>query len=217
MCALGALFSAGIAAVTYFVAGDSLGGARVGASAVVGALAFYGVLSSPRRVSDSQRIGEARESPLVAASAAACLAVTGSRPRTVLLLRPRGPTLASAMKEAGRRILLGTRVDRALEASARTLASYSAVAVFRGLSTFTPEGIGQGEEEALGLAASSDLARETKLPMMMTACFFTPILLVLYAVFSHTYGATDLAELAAVEFIVLDLAFSLSASERSGP
>ena len=201
--------------LTWSVTGDALGEARDAVALAVGALVFYFVLSFPRRLADSQRIAEARESPLLSASAAACLAVTGSRSRTIVFMRPRDPTLRAGMKEAGRKILLGTRADRALESSAQSLVSYTAAAVFRGLGAFAPEGVEQGDEEAQGLALSTDLSRETKVPMLMTVCFFTPILLILYAVFSHTYGASDLAELASLEFIVLDLAFFLSAAERS--
>lgn len=179
-----------------------------------GALFFYFVLSTPRRLADGQRLAEARESPLLSASAAACLAVTGSRPRTILLARPRDPGLESRLNEAGRRILLGAGVETALESSARSLVSYSAAAAFKGLATLAPEGVEQRDEEATSMAASTDLSRETKVPMLMTVCFFTPILLILYAVFSHTYGAADLAELSSLEFIVLDLAFFLGAAER---
>ena len=217
MAGVSAALSAGGALLTWAVTGDALGQARDAVAAVVGALAFYFVLSAPRRLADSQRLAEARESPLLSASAAACLAVTGSRPRTIVLMRPRDPALQASLKEAAREVLLGTRVDRALESSARLLVSYTAASAFRGLAAFIPEGVEQGDEEAEGLAASSDLSQETKVPMIMTACFFTPILLVLYAVFSHAYGAADLAELASLEFIVLDLAFFLGAAERNRP
>jgi len=209
-----AAMSGGTTQLTWTVTGESLGEARGVVALVVGALVFYVVLSAPRRLADGQRLSEARESPVLWASAAACLAVTGSRPRTIILLRPRGQSLTASLKEAGRQILLGTRVDRALENSSRNLVSYSAASAFRGLAAFTPEGVEQGDEEVRGLDASSDLSTETKIPMLMTVCFFTPILLVLYAVFSHTYSAADLAELASLEFIVLDLAFFLTASER---
>jgi len=213
--ALAVAVSAVAALLTRTITGEALGEGRDGAAVVVGALVFYFVLTAPRRMADSQRLAEARESPSLSASAAACLAVTGSRPRTILLLRPRDPVLTANLREAGRKILLGNRADKALESSAQNLVSYSALAAFKGLGSFTPEGVAQGDDEAQGLATSSDLSRETKVPMLMTVCLFTPILLILYAVFSHTYGAVSLAELASLEFIVLDLAFSLSAAERN--
>lgn len=214
--ALGAATAAAAGGATAVVVGGSLGQARDTVAAVVAALVLYIVLSTPRRLIDGQRVAQARESPMLSASAAACLAVTGSRPRTLILLKARDRSLASAVREGGRRVLLGTRVDRAVEAPARSLASYSASAALRGVASFRPKGIYQGDEETRGLASSSDLSRETKVPMLMTVCFFTPILLVIYAVFSHLYGASELAELASFEFIVVDLAFYMSAGER-GP
>lgn len=212
---LAALAAAGGALLTWLVTGEALGDTKGAAALVVAGLVFYFVVSTPRRLSDSQRLAEARGSPLLSASAAACLAVTGSRPRTILLMRPREPALEGPLKEAGRRVLLGAGVDLALESSAKSLLSYSAAAAFRGLAGFTPEGVEQGDEEVRGLAASSDLSRETKVPMLMTLCFFAPIMLIIYAVFSHAYGAADLAGLASLEFIVLDLAFFLSSPERN--
>lgn len=207
--------AAGGVLLTRIATGDALQNAGWAVALAVGALVFYFVLSTPRRLADSQRLSEARESPLLSASTAACLAMTGSRARTVLLARARDPALKTSLEEAGRRILLGTGVERALEGSARPLVSDTAVTVLKGLARFAPEGVEQGDDEALGIAASSDLSRETRVPILMTACFFTPILLVLYAVFSHAYSATDLVELSSLEFIVLDLAFFLSAAERN--
>jgi len=134
-----------------------------------------------------------------------------------MLLRPRDGVLADALKDAERRVLLGTRVEVALDGSARALASYSAAEAVRGLATFSPGGIEQGDEETRGLASSSDLSRETKVPMLMTVCFFAPILLMMYAVFSHSYDASRLVELTLFEFMVLDFAFYLSSTERGPP
>lgn len=213
--ALAAAMSTAVAFLTRVVTGGVLGHATDVVSLAVGGLVFYFVLSAPRRIADGQRLAEARETPLLSASAAACLAVTGSRSRTIVLLRPRDPALKAGLKEAGREVLLGTGVGRALESSAQSMVSYSAAAAFRGLAAFAPSGVEQGDEEARGLAMSSDLNRETKVPILMTVCFFTPIMLILYAVFSHAYGPADFAELASLEFIVLDLVFFLSAAERS--
>lgn len=214
---LGAALSAAASAVTALVVGGSLGGAGPAALLVVGSLTFYIVLSTPRRLLDGQRVSQARESPLLSAAAAACLTVTGSRSRTLVLIRPRDPALAASVKEAGRRVLLGERVEGAVEASARGLASYSAAAALRGVASFSASGIGSGDEEARGLASASDLGRETRIPMVTTVCFFAPIMLVLYAVFSHAYAPLKLAELSGFDFIVVDLAFYLGAPNREPP
>lgn len=216
MLALGAAGALGSSLITSLSVGGSLGPASPAAAAVVGALVFYAVLSAPRRLSDAQRMSQARETPSFSASATACLAVTGSRPRTIVLLRSKDPAVNASLEDAGRRILLGTRVESAVESSARTLVSYSARAAVRGLAAFSPRAIAQGDEEAVGLESSSDLSRETKVPMLMTACFFAPIMLTLYAVFSHSYDPASLGELASFEFILLDLALYLSAGDR-GP
>ena len=196
-------------------AGGALGDAREATALVVGVLAAYVVVSTPRRVVEGGRLSQARESALLSASASACLAVTGSRSRTLLLLRARDHALAASLREAARRVLLGTRVERALEDSAGRLESYSAAASLVGLASSSPGGIDQGDEETRGLESSSELSLETKIPMLMTACFFTPILLLLYAVFARVYSIEDIAELAFFEFIVLDLASYFSSAEKA--
>lgn len=211
---LGVAVSVTGAAATWIVVGGALGQGGTTVAALVGAFLLYAVLSAPRRLMDGQRVAQARESPVLSASASACLAVTGSRPRTLILLRAREPTLSAALKEAARRVLTGTRVDSAVERSTGPLVSYSAAAAVRGLASFAPAAVSQGDEETRGLSASSDLSKETKVPLMTTVCFFAPIVLVLYSVFAHSYGATSMAELASFEFIVVDVTFYLSASDR---
>ena len=214
--ALAAAASALAATTTDLVVGDALGQAKAPTTLVVASVVFYILLSTPRRLLDGERVAQARESPILAATAAACLTVTGSRSRTLMLMRARDPGLASALRGAGRRVLLGERLWGALRSSTAGLASYSAAAALGALSDLTPGAMDQGDEEAAGLESAQELSRETKTPAFTTVCFFAPILLVLYAVLSHSYDPGRLGELAAFEFIVVDLAFYLSAADR-GP
>jgi hypothetical protein len=181
---------------------------------VTGVLVFYIVLSAPRRIIDGRRISQSREAVLLSGAALACLSVTRSKSRTAVMLRSRDPSIRNALSDVGRRVLLGSRVEKAIAASVGGLSSYSAVAALEGVATLTLRSFDAGDEEARGLALSSELSRETKLPVFMTACFFTPIMLLLYAVFSRSYAPQSLAELVALEFIALDLAFYMCSGER---
>lgn len=213
---VGGAASAASALLAGLAVGGVLGGATTATLLVIALLVFYIVLSTPRRILDGQRVAQARESVLLSAAAKACLSVTGSRPRTLILLRPREAALARTVTEAGRVLLLGARVDVAVSQASPGLASYSAAAALRSVATLSSSAADAGDEETRGLANSSELGRETKLPIFMTACFFSPIMLLLFAVFSHSYDPGSLAELAAFEFILLDLAFYMTASDR-GP
>jgi hypothetical protein len=139
--------------------------------------------------------------------------VTGSRSRTIIALRSREPYLSKTILDLGRRVLLGSPVESAVASASGRLSSYSAAAALRTIAVLSPRTFDAGDEENRGLANSAELSRETKLPIFMTACFFTPIMLLLYSVFSRAYSPESLVELVAFEFIVLDLAFYLSASE----
>ena len=196
--------------------GGVLGQDTAAAEIVVALLVFYIVLSTPRRLIDAQRLGQARESVLLSVASNACMNATGSRPRTLMLLRSSEPGIKQALTDLGRSVLLGAKVERAVELASSRLASYSAASVLRGTATLRPRIVDTGDQEIRGLMSSSELSKETRLPMFMTVCFFTPIMLLLYAVFTHIYGAEGLSELAALGFVVIDIAFYLAASDR-GP
>jgi len=195
--------------------GDALGQAKMATLLVISGLVLYAVLSLPRRLLDQQRVAQARESLLLSASVQACLTVTGSRSRTFMLIRPKEHALRAAVKEAGRRVLLGTSVGAAVAACSREIASYSANVALQSVATSNIREFLGGDEESRGLATAAELTMETKLPLFMTVCFFTPIMIVLYAVFSHTFQPEGLAELGAFEFVVIDIGYYLCASERS--
>ena len=180
---------------------------------VVTLLVFYMVVSAPRRILDSQRVAQARESLLLSASAQACLMVTGSRSRTFMLLRPKEPALVAAVREVARKVLLGEGVVRAVTES-KGVASYSAATALRTAASMRGQDYDAEDEESRGLAASSELGMETKLPLFMTVCFFAPIMIILYAVFSHTYDPTRLFGLGTFEFAIIDLAYYFSSSDR---
>jgi hypothetical protein len=216
LAAFSLLGSVGAGLLTWVLIGGALGEARTATVLVVATLVLYILLSTPRRILDRQRVAQARESLAFSAAAMACLSVTGSRPKTLVLLRPRDATLASSTAEAGRRVLLGGRVEEAVADSTQSLVSYSAAAALLNVASMRPRDFDAGDEEARGLAGSSELSRETKIPVFMTVCFFSPIMLVLYAVFTRSYDPEILAELAALEFVALDFAFYLSANDR-GP
>ena len=216
LAAAGLVISFGLTLTAAAVLGDVLGGATGPALAVIAILVFYAVASSPRRLLDSQRTAQARESVLLSAAATACLNAVGSGPRTILILRSRDRVISRALSEAGRMVLLGTRPHDALVSSSRWVSSYSATVALQEVASPERKAFDAGDEEARGLASSSELSRETRLPIFMTACFFTPIMLLLFAVFSHSYSVTSLSELLAFEFIVLDIAFYLTSGDR-GP
>lgn len=199
-----------------FVLGGVLGEAKPAVVLVASSVVFYVVVSIPRRLLDRWRFSESREAVLLTASAKACLEVTGSRPRTLMALRPRAPELAGTVRSAARRVLLGTRVEAALADASTGMASASASEALRSIASLRPEGFDSGDDEVAGLASSGDLSRETRIPIFMTACFFSPIMLLLYAVFSHSFGGASLIELTALEFIIVDLTYYLSSADGGG-
>jgi hypothetical protein len=214
LACVGVALSSGAWVGAEIALGGVLGESEPAVLLVVSVLVFYLVVSVPRRVLDGQRAAEARESVLLSASAKACLNVTGSRARTLMMLRPREAATSRSVAVAARLVLLGTKVEDALEEASVGLVSYSAGAALRGLASLLPEGFEGGDEETRGLAAYKEMSRETKIPMFMTVCFFSPIMIILYAVFSHSYGAYGVTELAVLEFVVVDLAYYLSSADR---
>ena len=214
LACVGLAAASGAWIVAEFSFGELLGEAEPAGLLVISGLVFYLVVSTPKRVLERERVAEAREAVYLSAYARACLEVTGSRPRTVMMLRPRERNTARAAGGAARMVLLGTKVGDSLLSASRELASYSAAAALRGLAVLGPDGFESGDEESRGLASSSELNRETRVPMFMTVCFFAPIMTLLFAVFYRSYDAASLSELAALEFVLVDLAYHLSSGGR---
>jgi hypothetical protein len=216
LAALGAAAATGAALGFRLLVGGVLGPPTVGVELVIAALALYMVVTAPRRVAEASARSQSREAVPLAAAAAACLGVTGSRAKTLLSLRSKDPEISGALESARRSVLLGVPVRDATRKAAARLASYSAANALRGVADQESGGLEESGEEDQGRSDAERLSNETKLPVFMTACFFTPILLVMYSVLSHVTGPQGLAELVLLEAVVLDVAFSLCAGGRGG-
>ncbi len=199
-------------------AGAALGGVLGDASAefeaVLFVLIFYAVFSTPRRVFERRRIAQSKEAVLLSAIATVSTAVTGSRSRTLLFLRAKERELADALRDVRRRILTGERVEEAVARSTNSLSSRSAAEALTTAALFRPIAPPESGEEARGLASSAQLSQETKLPIFMTACFFSPILLLLYSVLAHLSSPQGLVEIVGLQLVILDVAFYLCSGDR---
>ncbi len=177
---------------------------------VVACLVFYLVVSTPKRLREAEAVSQSREAPALSVMASALLEATHSRTRTMLLLKSSDGTVEGALVRVRRSALLGEDLRAAVEQHAGSLASYSALNVIRAGATMPAKAIHEGDEEIQGLASASQLAEESKVPLFTAVSFFTPMMLLLYAVFSHLSGAAGLAELVAVQLVILDIAFHFS-------
>ena len=214
LVAVAMVIGASTSAALGWMIGGVLGQAAVEFDLTVFALVFYIAVSTPRRVLEARRVVQAREAVLLTAVASASRRVTGSRSRTMLMLRSKEVELASTLDDARRMILLGRSVEEAAGISSRRLASYSASSV---LESAASSGLSSGfddGEEVRGLTNAELLSRETKLPIFMTVCFFCPIMLILYSVFSHISSLASLAQVVALEVVVLDLAYFVCSSGK---
>jgi hypothetical protein len=214
LVAVGTIVGASTSAVLGWIIGGVLGQAVLEFDLTVFAMVFYVTVSTPRRVIEARRVVQAREAVLLTAFASAARRVTGSRSRTMLMLRSKEVELASTLDDARRMILLGRSVEDAASISSSRLSSYSASNVLESVASSGPtSGFDEGEE-VRGLTSAELLSRETKLPIFMTVCFFCPIMLTLYSVFSHITSLASLAQIVALEVVVLDLAYFVCSSRR---
>ena len=149
-------------------------------------------------------------------AAMACRSVSGSRSGTLMEMRSRDKVTASALDLIRRLVLLGVKPEEAVARASERLSSYSAIAALESASTLSPL-IPSGGEEASGLETAYQLERETKVPLFMTVCFFTPVILVLLAVFSHRTDPQGMLGLLAGGIVVLDLSYFLCSPRRSSP
>ncbi len=207
---LSVLGGTGVYLVTRDVLGDESG--IVG---LVAAIAMcYLVLSEPSREFETVSLRQAREAPIIAASAAVSLEATGSRARALMLLSSEEQELAAALDEIRRMILLGHAPTEAILKYGTEMASESASQALLSTATSNPGSIEDEGRELEDVFAASSLGEETKVPVFIAACFFAPIMLLLYAILTHSTTPIDLAELVALEVVVLNLTFAFSSQER---
>ena len=110
-------------------------------------------------------------------------------------------------------ILLGFSPESALDRVEGRIASYSVKNLLRLLAS-RPGEIPEGGEESQGIAQSTQLSEESKLPLFTAVAFFAPIMLLLLSIFSHIDSPASLAEVVALEVVLLDVALYFSSAER---
>lgn len=214
LAAVAAAVATGAAAFLQFASGGVLGQGGVELDAIVASLVFYMVVSMPRRMMEASSLSQSKEAPTLAVMAAAGFETTHSRARTVMMLRSADPEVSSSLTEVKRKVLLGSPVETAVEENVEGLASFSVSNILREAAAMTASSIQEGGEEAQGIMNAFDLAEESKLPLFIAACFFTPILLLLYAMFARLTSPESLVELVVVQIVLLDLGFYFSSTQR---
>ncbi len=214
LAAVGVAAAAGSAFLLQYASGGVLGQGGPELDLIVASLVFYLVFSSPKRMAEAASLSQSRDAPMLAVMAAAGSEATHSRAKTMLMLKSTDQEVSAALTKIRRKVLLGAPVESAVEESVGRLASFSAANVLREAATASGGSIEEGGEETQGILNAFELAEESKFPLFIAVCFFTPILLLLYAIFSHLSSPVSLGELVVVQMVLLDLGFYYTSSER---
>jgi len=181
---------------------------------VVGAASGYTAAAFPKRALERSAILQAREAPTLAASGAVYLQGTGSKSKTVLMLHSEEPLLSSVLDDMKRQTLLGIDARETLRGLEDRVQSESALRILRSIVRAQGERL-QDEGEELEIAVRSSVSgEETKFPVFMTIAFFLPIMLMIFAAMEHHADPVAIVSLAFLEIVVLDLALSISSTER---
>jgi hypothetical protein len=208
---------AGVAA--YAVASQLLGGVSPVISLAVAAGFTYLVLSTPRRILLASALAQAREAPVLAASATLHLQTTRSRSKTLLMIQAQDEELNDYLRAVRRRIILGIDAHAAVrgkddDGGDAHPASESVQRILQSISEFSGGKITTGSVELEGIQSSSALGEETKVPVFIAVSFFTPLLLILFSALSKNTGLLALISILLLEVIILDLTYSISSAER---
>lgn len=204
------LFAGGAVLLATF---EIFGTASVLLCLVVGGLAAYVVAGIPKRVLDRAAVMQARDAPVLAASAAIFLESTGSRSKTVMMLRSPEPRLSTIIEQAKRSTLLGKDTSAAFTEAAEVRAD-SVLSILGSIVRAEGGRLSDEGEELEGMVRASLSVEETKFPVFLAVSFFLPIMLMILAAIGHHDQTFDVVSLAFVEIIVLDLALSFSSTER---
>jgi len=183
-------------------------------SAVVGAATAYTTASFPKHLLERSAFLQAGESPTLAASGAVYLQSTGSKSKTILMLHSDEVMLSSVLERMKRKTLLGIDAADALRGEEDMVQSESALRVLDSVTKAHGDRLQDEGEELEATVRSSASGEETKFPVFMTLAFFLPIMLMIFAAIEHHVEPLAMASLAFLEIVVLDLALSVSSTER---
>jgi hypothetical protein len=207
---VGVAIACTLAVVTY----PFLGQIALVLGVVVGLGSGYAVAAIPRRSLEGSALEQARESPALAAAASVYLQSSGSKSKTVLMLRSDEPRLSSMLAELRRTTLLGIDpVDSYARMGGRA-ESDSVSKILGAVVRAQGERLVDEGEELEGMVLASLSKEETKFPVFLTVCFFLPIMLMLLAAIGHHTDPVAMVSLTFLELVVLDLALALSSTER---
>jgi hypothetical protein len=191
-----------------------LGQLAVALGAIVGLGSGYSVAALPRRSIERSALQQARESPALAAAASVYLQSTGSKSKTVLMLRSDEPRLSALLGELKRTTMLGIDPADTYARMGGKAESESVSRILGSVLRAQSERVADEGEELEGMVAASLAKEETKFPVFLTISFFLPIMLMLLAAIGHHTDPVAMASLTFLEVVVLDLALSLSSTER---
>jgi len=182
--------------------------------AVVGVGSGYAVAAIPRRSIERSALEQARESPALAAAASVYLQSSGSKSKTVLMLRSEEPRLSVMLGELRRTTLLGMDPADSYARMGGKAESESVSKILGAVVRAQGERLVDEGEELEGMVLAALSKEETKFPVFLTISFFLPIMLMLLAALGHHTDPVAMVSLAFLELVVLDLALALSSTER---
>jgi hypothetical protein len=203
-----------VACALAFVTYPFLGQLALVLGAVVGLGSGYAVAAIPRRSIERSALEQARESPALAAAASVYLQSSGSKSKTVLMLRSEEPRLSAMLGELRRTTLLGMDPADSYARMGGKTESESVSKILGAVVRAQGERLVDEGEELEGMVLASLSKEETKFPVFLTISFFLPIMLMLLAALGHHTDPVAMVSLTFLELVVLDLALALSSTER---
>jgi hypothetical protein len=207
---VGLVVACSLAIVTY----PFLGQLALVLGAVVGLGSGYSVAAIPRRSIERSALEQARESPALAAAASVYLQSSGSKSKTVLMLRSEEPRLSAILGELRRTTLLGMDPADSYARMGGKAESESVSKVLGAVVRAQGERLVDEGEELEGMVIASLSKEETKFPVFLTISFFLPIMLMLLAAIGHHTDPIAMVSLTFLDLVVMDLALALSSTER---
>jgi hypothetical protein len=199
-----------VALVTY----PFLGQLALALGVIVSLACGYAVGALPRRSIEWSALQQAREAPALADAASVYLQSSGSKSKTLMMLRTDEPRLSALLGELKRTTLLGVDPADTFARMGGKAESESVSKVLGSVVRAQGERLVDEGEELEGMVAASLSREETNFPVFLTVSFFLPIMLMLLAAIDHHTDLLAMVSLTFLEVVVLDLALSLSSTER---
>lgn len=182
-------------------------------SVIISLAIAYLLYTSPNRIIRYTKIKQSSESEIFDSYINSAAYIMSSKTRPILLTDWSKMSISPILRDIKRLILLGITVKKSFIQKQEYIFSES---LKNSIKAYTSKGlerianVDEFSREVLFMQENY----ETKSPIFVAVCFFSPVLLLILILFAHLYTPEKISFVLLLDVIIVDIGFFFSSAER---